>query len=216
MKRTLLLIAISVIAFKGHAQTEAGKFMLGGGALFNSTKSSPFNIKGTVIAIIPQAGYFVQKNLAIGLAIGYQHQTYNSNNINSEVINTSKNQINTFVIAPFARHYTNITEQFRFFGQLSVPMNFGTTKANDPVSGDFVKQSTNRNIGAKISPGFAFFPGGSKVSFEFSVDGLSYNHASTTYDSSVPAYNNGNKVSSNQFNIGANLLSPTISIYFYL
>ena len=217
MKRTILLIAISVIAFKSQAQTEAGKFMLGGGALISTQNNSSSDAKARVFSIIPQAGYFISKNLAVGAGIGYQYQTFEqSNNVDGNIIE-NKSKIGTFVIVPFARHYTNITEQFRFFGQLSVPMNFGTTKANDPVSGEYVKQTTNRNFGAKLSPGFAFFPGRSKVSFEFSVDGLSYNHSSATYNNSVPVnVYNGNKVSNDQFSIGANLLSPTISIYFYL
>lgn len=216
MKRTLLLIAISVIAFKSQAQTEASKFMLGGGAIFSSQKNND-NYKGRYFSIVPQAGYFVSKNLAIGAGIGYQYQTFEQNTNFNGNITQNENTQEAFVIAPFARRYTNITEQFRFFGQLSLPMSFGTTKGTDPTSGDYVKRTTERSFGAKLSPGFAFFPGGSKVSFEFSVDGLSYNHGTSTYSNFVPVNTyNHNKVSNDQFNLGANLLSPTISIYFYL
>lgn len=215
MKRTLLLIAISVIALKSHAQTEAGKFMLGGNVIYNSSKNSD-DISTATVSITPQAGYFIKKNLAIGTAIGYQMQRLQVNH--GDVSNSYTNKTTSFVVAPFARYYTNITEQFRFFGQLSVPMSFGNSKTGDGEGNHYVKQSTNRSIGAKLSPGFAFFPGGSKVSFEFSVEGLNYNHGSNTYDESLNLnnYNMSNKSTNNQFVIGGNFFSPSIGVYFYL
>lgn len=211
MKRTLLLIAISVIAFKSQAQTEAGKFMLGGGGLYSSTKSNDNYTDGKVLSIIPQAGYFVRNNLAIGTGIGYQLQLIKqTGSIDGNIYSVSKLKTEGFVIAPFARYYKNISAQFRFFGQLSLPMNFNNTKVGDGNGKNYVKQSTNNNYGASLSPGFAFFPGGSKISFEFSVTGINYNHS--TYKGAL----NNDKSSNDQVNIAANLMAPTIGIYFYL
>lgn len=211
MKRTLLLIAISVIAFKSQAQTEAGKFMLGGGGLYSSSKTNSNDISNKTWAVIPQAGYFVKNNLAVGAMVGYQVQKYTQQNALGGLIEMNRMKEGGFTVSPFARYYKNITEQFKFFGQLSVPMYFGSSKRGDENGNDYLKLSSNKSIGVSLSPGFAYFPT-KKVGIEFSVDGIRYNHNSSTSDLTTPA----SKTSGNQFDIGANLIAPRIGIFFYL
>ncbi|MBB6499960.1 outer membrane beta-barrel protein [Pedobacter cryoconitis] len=212
MKKLLLsLIAVSALAFTTQAQTEKGKFMLGGNVEFDSNKPNGASKSNTIFNIVPSVGYFVTDNFAIGTGVGYESA---KNHVDATTVNgvniggsTTKNQ--AFVVAPFARYYKGITEQFKFFGQLSVPMAFGNTKVGDVDGNNYAKVSKYNNVGVALSPGFAFFPS-KKFGIEFSVQGISYN------DNTLKN-NNGDKIGGNKdFNIGANFFAPKLGVQFYL
>jgi len=203
MKKLLLsLIAVSALAFSTQAQTEKGKIMVGGNVEFNSEKVDGADKSNTTFAIVPSAGYFISENFALGTGIGYQSaKAFTANTGNS-----FKTQ--AVVINPFARYYANITEQFKFFGQLSVPMSFGNTKTSTDNGDNYYKTNNNNSVGVALSPGFAFFPT-KKFGIEFAVNGISYN------DNRLENAD-GDKVSGNKnFNIGANFFAPKIGVQFY-
>lgn len=104
-------------------------------------------------------------------------------------------------MAPYARYYAG-KANVKFFGQLSIPMGWGTNKS------DGIKTGTTERYGVALSPGFAFFPN-SKIGIEFSVLGLHYEYSSDKPKS-------GTKVEVNQFGLDANSLKPSIGINFYL
>lgn len=210
MKKLLLsLIAVSALAFTTQAQTEKGKFMLGGDVEFNSSKANGVDKSNKSFAIVPSVGYFVTDNIAIGTGIGFEStKNYNYTTLTPTVTGFST-KTQAFVVAPFVRGYKGITDQFKFFGQLSVPMTFGNAKTGDVNGDNFVKNGNNNNVGVALSPGFAFFPS-KKFGIEFSVNGISYND-NRLEDS------NGNKTGGNKnFNIGANFFAPKIGVQFYL
>jgi hypothetical protein len=210
MKKLLLsLIAVSALAFTTQAQTEKGKFMLGGNVEFNSNKVDGANKANTTFDIVPSVGYFVTDNFAIGTGVGFEtSKIHTSTTVAGNTIGaTRKDQ--AFVVAPFARYYKGITEQFKFFGQLSVPMSFGNTKVGDVDGNNYAKVSKYTNVGVALSPGFAFFPS-KKFGIEFSVEGISYN------DNKLKD-NNGDKIGGNkEFNVGANFFAPRLGVQFYL
>lgn len=208
MKKLLLsLIAVSALAFTTQAQTEKGKFMLGGNVEFDSNKPNGASKTNTSFNIVPSAGYFVTDNFAIGTGIGFESSKFHTNAVGTVAGFTTKTQ--AFVVAPFARYYKGINESFKFFGQLSVPMAFGNNKVGDNDGNNYVKTSKYNNVGVALSPGFAFFPS-KKFGIEFSVQGISYND-NTNKD------NDGNKIGGNkEFNIGANFFAPKIGVQFYL
>jgi hypothetical protein len=203
MKKLLLsLLAVSALAFTTQAQTEKGKIMVGGNVEFNSAKVDGADKSNTTLSLVPSAGYFISDNFALGTGIGYQFaKAYTASTPNS-----FKTQ--AFVVNPFARYYTNITDQFKFFGQLSVPMSFGNTKASTDNGDNYYKTNNNNSVGVALSPGFAFFPS-NKFGIEFSVNGISYN------DNRLEDAD-GNKISGNKnFNVGANFFAPKIGVQFY-
>src|SRR5690349_3679248 len=116
MKKLLLsLVAVSALAFTTQAQTEKGKIIVGGNAAFSTSKSDADGAKSnTSFKIVPSVGYFVSDNIAVGTGVGYSYD---------KQIGESQNQ--AFVVSPFGRYYANLSESFKFFGQLSVPMEFG-------------------------------------------------------------------------------------------
>lgn len=201
MKKLLLsLVAVSALAFSTQAQTEKGKFMLGGNVSFDSKKTDADNAKSnTSFRIVPSVGYFVDNNIAVGTGIGYAYD---------KTIGGTQNQ--AFVVSPFGRYYANLSESFKFFGQLAVPMAFGSAKKvdNEGNVGDKIGSSTE--IGVALSPGFAFFPT-KRIGIEFSVNGLSYNNYRIE-DA------DGNKVKgagSDEFSFGANFFRPNLGVQFH-
>lgn len=207
MKKVILSIALlSGIAFTTQAQTEKGKFIVGGNVSYSTIKSDAANAKASHnFSIVPSAGYFVSDNIAVGTGIGFQSSKASAASI------TGKQE--AFVIAPFGRHYTPVAEKFKFFGQLSVPMAFGTTKQTEKVDDDIKvgdKNGNSTSIGVALSPGFAFYPS-SKIGIEFAFKGISYNNQS--FEDA-----DGNKIKgagSDSFSIGADFFSPQIGIQFH-
>lgn len=208
MKKLLLsLIAVSALAFTTQAQTEKGKFMIGGNVQFNSSKVDGADKSDINFTVVPSVGYFVMDNLAVGTGVGYTFDRTTVNGFDGAANSFRKDQ--AFVVSPFARYYKGISESFKFFGQLSVPMSFGNTKVSADNGDNYTKVAENNTVGVSLSPGFAFFPS-KKFGIEFSVNGISYND--NTFNNG-----NGDKVSGNKnFNIGANFFAPKIGVQFYL
>ncbi|WP_243732235.1 porin family protein [Pedobacter duraquae] len=201
MKKLLLsMIAVAAIAFSTQAQTEKGKIMLGGNLAFDTQKSDAAGSKAnTSFEVVPSVGYFVGNNIAVGTGVGY---SYDKN------VGTFRNQ--AFVVSPFGRYYANISESFKFFGQLSVPMEFGSSKVVDAAGNVGAKIGSSTQIGVAVSPGFAFFPT-KKIGIEFALNGLSY----TNYKVDD---NNGNKINGagyNNVSFGTNFFSPKLGVQFY-
>ena len=200
MKKLLLsLVAVSALAFSTQAQTEKGKILLGGGVGFNSTKAEGASKSDIRFNVVPSVGYFISDNIAIGTGVGY--------NYNKKVSDKVLNQ--AFEVAPFGRYYVGLSDQFKFFGQLSVPMSFGNVKAVDGVTGDVGdKLGSTTNIGVQLAPGFAFYPT-KRVGIEVSVDGLGYNNY-TVKDAAT-----GNKAKTDSFGLSASTVAPRLGVMFH-
>ncbi|MGE6220560.1 outer membrane beta-barrel protein [Nubsella zeaxanthinifaciens] len=199
MKKLLLsLVAVAAITFGANAQTEKGKIILGGNVGFNSTKVDGAAKADVNFSVVPSVGFFVGNNFAVGTGVGY--------NYNKSV--STRNQNEAFEVAPFGRYYVNLTDQFKFFGQLSVPLAFGTVKDVNTTGDTGAKLGTTTSIGVNVAPGFAFFPN-KKVGIEFSVNGLGYENFTTK------AENTGAKVKTNSFGLDANTFAPKLGVQFY-
>lgn len=200
MKKLLLsLVAVSALAFSTQAQTEKGKILLGGAVGFNSTKSEGASKSDIRFNIVPSAGYFISDNFAIGTGVGY--------NYNKEV--SEKQLTQSFEVSPFGRYYVGLSDQFKFFGQLSVPMSFGNLKTVDGVTGDVgSKVGTTTEIGVQLAPGFAFYPT-KRVGIEVSVDGLGYNNFT------VKDVATGNKAKTDSFGLDASTITPKLGVMFH-
>ncbi|WP_129714992.1 outer membrane beta-barrel protein [Pedobacter sp. SYP-B3415] len=198
MKKLLLsLVAVAGLAYGANAQTEQGKIILGGNVGFNSTKAEGAPKSNVSFQVVPSVGYFIDNNFAIGTGVGY---TY------SKEIAETEDQ--AFVVAPFARYYTDLSGQFKFFGQLSVPMAFGSSKDVNAAGDVGAKLGTTTNIGVALSPGFAFFPT-SRVGIEFSVRGLSWENEK------LKAEGSGAEFTTNSFDVNGNFFAPRLGVQFH-
>ncbi|MBE8715253.1 hypothetical protein [Sphingobacterium hungaricum] len=127
MKTILLTLSLLAgIIFTTQAQTEAGKIIVGGRININTSKIKDSEDKNNGFSILPQVGFFVANNIAIGAQIGYSwgdartSLTFDEYSILLPDISNS-----TFVATPFGRLYTG-DGSLKFFGQLSAPLLFGS------------------------------------------------------------------------------------------
>ena len=199
MKKLLLsLVAVAGLVYGAQAQTEKGNFMLGGNVGVNSTKADGAPKADFSFTVLPSVGYFISNNFAIGTGVGYEY--------NKTV--SEKTQDGAFKVAPFGRYYVGLSDQFKFFGQLSVPLAFGELKATDANGDNSVKLGTTTKIGVEVAPGFAFFPT-KKIGIELSVKGLSYENYT------IKAEGTGAKLKTNSFGLNADTFAPRLGVQFY-
>lgn len=193
MKKLFLTLSAAVaLTFVANAQTEKGKTILGGNVSYDYSNIKDVDGNIQSFSILPSVGVFVSDNVAVGLGIGY---TWNQDDDG-----TDKVKLGAFTAAPYARLYKGDGD-FKFFGQLSVPMAWGNSKAND------TKLGSSEQYGVELAPGFAYFPT-DKIGIEFSVRGLYYQNTT------IKPEGGGSSVS-NSFGLNANSLAPKIGIQFY-
>ncbi len=191
-KLFLTLTAVTALTLALQAQTEKGKFILGGQVGFETSKEKDTDVKNNAFSINPTVGYFVSDNWAVGTGIGYN---WGKAENGSSTVETS-----AFQVSPFVRNYIG-EGQFKFFSQLSVPMQWGN-RTNE-AAGIETERKFQR-YGVELAPGFAFFPT-SKVGIELKVRGLyfdSYKDKATD-------------VTTNSFGLDANSLAPSLGVQFY-
>lgn len=204
MKKLLLSItALCAIVLTSNAQTEKGNFLLGGTASYQSSKSDAEGAKAFEnLSIVPNLGYFVADNFAVGTGVGYNYAKLPFASVTGRT--------ESFVVSPFGRYYVGLSDQFKFFGQASVPMAFGTTKSTDANGETGDKTGTSTAIGVALSPGFAFYPT-KRIGIELAIRGAAYN-SRTVKD------NDDNKLKgagSEEFSIGTDFFTPQIGIQFH-
>ena len=209
MKKLLLsLLTISALAFSVQAQTEKGTWTVGGDVELNTNKQSGAPKSNVNWNIAPSVGYFVAHNIEVGTSIGYYYSKYYTNLAGGGNTTYASVKTTLFEVSPYARVYKNITDQFIFFGQFSVPLSFGNNKNGDAI-GSSALSDKNHTVGVALFPGFIFFPG-KRFGIEFSVNGISYN--TQHYNNSDGSLFSNTKT----FNIGANFFTPKIGVKFYL
>ncbi|WP_437919623.1 outer membrane beta-barrel protein [Sphingobacterium sp. LRF_L2] len=191
-KLFLTLTAVTALTLASQAQTEKGKFIVGGQVGFETSKTKDTDIKQNAFSINPTVGYFVSDNWAVGTGVGYNWGK-NENGITT-------NKTNYFQVAPFVRNYIG-EGQFKFFSQLSVPMAWGK---NTVESATVTNEQKFEKYGVELAPGFAFFPT-SKIGIEFKVRGLYFESDK----------NKTNDITENKFGLDANSLSPTLGVQFH-
>ncbi len=193
MKKLFLTLSAAIaVTFAANAQTEKGKFILGGNVSYNYDENLDNDGNRQGFSVAPNLGIFLADNIAVGLGIGYQ---WNQNDNSADKFKTD-----LFFVSPYARVYQG-NGDLKFFGQLSVPMGWGTSKTND------TKTASNETYGVELSPGLAYFPT-SKIGIEFSVRGL-------YYQNSIWKPEAGDNISTNSFGLNVNSLAPSLGVRFH-
>lgn len=164
MKKLLLIVIVLVAtAFIAQAQTEKGKWMAGAAIGFSSdTDDDPnlmYKVKTVNMNFQPGLSYFITDDMALGLILGIGSYKY------SEA--TTEYKSSSLVVAPSFRYYLPISDRFKFFGQVLVPI--GSSKVTIEA-GNAVDEKT-QNLGVNIIPAFAFFPS-PKISIEMALGAI--------------------------------------------
>ncbi|MEN4762085.1 MULTISPECIES: outer membrane beta-barrel protein [unclassified Chryseobacterium] len=151
MKKVLLAGAIALFGLS-NAQIAKGTTYLSGTVNFAASEDNNTNVKTNDLKLVPTVGYFVGTNLAVGVGVGYAS---NVEKTETAIVNT-KNTISAFVVEPFVRKYWTLGEKFYIFGQLSVPMAFGSDKGENNLTNTSNKETFN-SFGVSVKPGLDYF-----------------------------------------------------------
>ncbi|MFM6953753.1 MAG: hypothetical protein ACKOWL_02085 [Sphingobacteriaceae bacterium] len=188
--------------------TQKGKWLVGANLGIFSYKhddAAGTAYKTSTMVFQPAVSYFIQDNLALGLVLGIG----SSKDISGGLDYGKSSGLS---IAPSVRYYMPISNRFKFFGQLLVPIGSEKTTLDQGAVVD-VKTQT---MGVNLIPGFAFFPS-QKISFELNAGSIylqTFKTGADKYTYSGVTFLGENLFSGdNSFNFNA---VPTIGIKFHL
>ena len=220
MKKALLVSMTIFTITTAYSQTEKGKKFIGGQISFNGNDNSYLDTINKredhqfEIQIMPNYGYFIKDNLAVGanLNFGTSNSSSSDGNINYPPGTTSKSHSIIYGIGGFARYYKKITDNFLFFLNGGISYSYETgrleqTSYTHPAPPVLEIQTNNISFGAY--PGLVYFitP---KLGIETGLGNLNYNISSSKNKTIL----NGNKTVSDNYGINLNTLSFGLSYYF--
>jgi hypothetical protein len=206
MKKISLIAALLTgVAFSAGAQTQRGTFTVGGELHYNSYESDNEETTSHELIVLPRIGYFITDNLVVGTGIGYMER---KDSFDGEM-NSAYSLMKALHISPFGRYYLPAGNNLKFFGQLSVPMNFGKTKGESASTWIVAPMEVN-SFAVNLAPGFAFFPT-ANLGLEFMLSGFSYQKTTEKVDSP----NDNPEQSWEAFSAGFDLLAPHLGLKLY-
>lgn len=222
MKKLLVASAVALFGLS-NAQIAKGTVYLSGQASFSQQNDNNDDSKNTNVTIVPTVGYFVAPNLAVGLGVGFSHEKTSLENTvnpfpNVSVTTKGENIDNAVIVEPFVRKYWTLGDKLYFFGQLSVPMAFGSGKQegsittvdnNDTpasVSTTTISQDKAKftSVGVSIKPGLDYFLN-KNWTIEATIGEFGYNTMKYDFDGAKSVDN---------FTFGANLSTVTIGVKY--
>lgn len=178
MKKVMLTAALAIFTFAGASAQESGNgyqkgdVFVSGAVGFSSQESGA--VESSTFKIMPQVGFFVNENIALGAHLGYQNATAETAGVDTE-------DINTISVGVFGRYYFLPTHKFSIFGQLGV----------DYLSMENDLTNTNADgFGVALAPGISYF-----LSNHFALEAtfgiLEYQSVSPDGGESTDAFNFG-------------------------
>ncbi|MCP1995625.1 outer membrane beta-barrel protein [Flavobacterium sp. HSC-61S13] len=150
MKKIVLSVA-AVFAFGFAAQAQEvgegfgyskGDVFLSGSIGFGSNKFVGDNYKQNSFSFAPQAGYFVNDNIAVGLRLGVANSKVTANEGDKAF------KVNELAIGAFGRYYFTPSSKFSLFGQLAADYASVDYKSNDYKVNAF---------SVELAPGVSYF-----------------------------------------------------------
>ena len=192
-KITILSALIFCISLIANAQTEKGRYMVGGSVGFSSTKdkiessgSSFDGNKNTNINLNPTFGLFVADGIVAGTGLNvFSFKTEND-------AGTSSSTNSGFTLTPFGRYY----HESGLFGHLNFEIGSGKVKVEDP---SFPSESKDSIFGWKLGGGYAFF-----LNNNIAVEPM-ITYGSTTFKDKDSAVDFQRKVNGIMVNVGFNI-----------
>ncbi|HTM98990.1 MAG TPA: outer membrane beta-barrel protein [Pedobacter sp.] len=192
MKPKLLMMAILLaIGYAASAQIEKGNSFGGGSISFGTSNGNSNSLRLNSLAIGPKVGYFVNNRFAIGIELSYNlsklnGESYDYFNENTQMVERGFGfKEENFGLAPFARYYFPLTNNFMFFGQANIVAEINSYKNIDDSGYLYRTDYSLKGFGASLNPGFAFYPS-PKWMIEFSFPVIRYfkdRHVNTIQES---------------------------------
>ena len=179
MKKIVMTLAAVAVAATMNAQT-----YIGGGIGFQTSKQG--DNKTTLITVMPEIGYNLDENWAVGIGLGYG---YSKNSVEKNGIETSI-KTDVFEIAPYARYTFAKFDKVNLF--VDGGLDYTHTKSGD------VKNNT---FGIGLKPGVAVNLN-SKLSFVAHVGFLGYVNSKDDYDGAKAKNTFGFSLDGSDLNFG--------------
>ena len=172
--KKILLGLFAVAAITASAQISSGQLFVGGALSLGTSGGSTETVAGTTTTTVdapsvfrftfmPEVGYMLNENIAIGTGIGYGYQSVTTTTTTGAgagaVTTESKSTDGVFVFAPFARYYKEVGEKFYGFGEFALPIGIGsgtTTVKSGTVTNEVDKPSIF-DMGVNLSVGINYF-----------------------------------------------------------
>lgn len=184
-------------------QIKKGSFLIGGSILYNKKDQDLGFRQEKTFDLSPRIGYFIADNLAIGLGLNYKFAY--KNGLGSYASNGHKDT--GFGISAFGRYYVNISNEFKFFGQLKLNATNGKLRYTDNNGNSYQDLYKYNQYTAALAPGFAFLPG-KRWSVDLSLVLAQYRRKIIN-DAQIDVFN------SSDFQLGLSTISPEIGINFH-
>ena len=150
-KITILSALVFCVSLIANAQTEKGRYMVGGSVGFNSTKqkvesggTSSDVGTNTNIWVMPSFGLFVADGIVAGTGL-----SITSNKFKSDVSDFT-NTVSGFSFSPFGRYY----HESGLFGHLNLEIGSGKDKDE---SGGTTTETKDSIFGWRVGGGYALF-----------------------------------------------------------
>lgn len=199
MKKILVAGAIALFGLASAQTTEKaglqGRLFLMGQVGYESTENNNNNVTKNNFSIVPTVGYFVSPTVAVGLGVGYTNGSEKVSNNLGEV----KTINDAFKVMPLARKYWGLGEKLYIFGQVAVPMEWGSdkVKVNGNQVGDKAKYSS---YGVQVAPGLDYFLT-NNWTVEATIGAFGYNNKKYKGAESTDNYNFGVNFSNIQLGV---------------
>jgi len=200
MKKLLVASAVALFGLS-NAQIAKGTAYLSGTVGYSSLENNNNDNKVDDFSIVPTVGYFVAPNLAVGAGLGYKSVADKTTFKNGY----EKTTVSAFVVEPFVRKYWTLGDKLYIFGQLSVPMEFGTAKDEETNNNISTSQKVDYTaFGVAVRPGLDYFLN-KNWTIEATIGEFGYSTAKLDVEGSKNV---------NNFNFGLNLSAVTIGVKY--
>ena len=203
MKKLIVLGAVALFGLS-NAQIAQGSTYVSGTLNYQGLRDNNEETKVDDYKFVPTVGYFVADNFAIGVGVGYAANVAKQDFSNRY----DKDTNSAIVVEPFARKYWTLGDKLYFFGQLSVPLEFGKVKS-ETVFADFPEDNVENeakytSYGVALKPGLDYFLN-KNWTVEATIGEFSYKTSKFDVDGAK---------SNDNLNLGFNLKSVTLGVKY--
>ncbi|RQP14766.1 MAG: porin family protein [Chryseobacterium sp.] len=152
MKKLLLASAILAVSLlNAQRQVPQGTAFVTGQIAYSHQTDDATARELSNLRLMPTAGYFFAPNWAVALGVGYKSETDKV----TAPMGYSKTETSAFLITPSLRRFWVLDERFSLFGQLDIPLEFGS---RERTIGNLPHNSASyTGWGISLKPGIDYF-----------------------------------------------------------
>lgn len=161
MKRTILIIAVTLISCSVQAQLQKGAILMGGSMSYNGINntqefsagySSGSDYKYTFVALKPKIGFFLSESFLLGVGATFEHlSTEQEIFLNNPII--IEETSNVAFINPYFTKYIQLTDKFYFNTTANLLVGLGKQQYGDNSD----READIFEFRINLTPGLTYF-----------------------------------------------------------